>query len=77
MTVTLDVCAGSARQLVARRWHCWRNRRTLITPGVNTTEADNGAAFAIDLGSISHNTNGSAVAVICVDSVAEPAYRPT
>jgi hypothetical protein len=29
-------------------------------------EADNGAAFAIDLGSISHNTNGSAVAVMCV-----------
>jgi hypothetical protein len=29
-------------------------------------EADNGAAFAIDLASISHNTNGSAIAVTCI-----------
>lgn len=50
---------GAALVLLAHSAHAYESKWKRI-------EADNGAAFAIDLGSISHNTNGSAVAVMCV-----------
>lgn len=50
---------SAALALLAQQAHAYDSKWKRI-------EADNGAAFAIDLGSISHNTNGSAVAVICV-----------
>jgi hypothetical protein len=50
---------GAALVLLAQPTHAYESKWKRI-------EADNGAAFAIDLGSISHNTNGSAVAVMCV-----------
>jgi len=50
---------GLALALLAHPTHAYESKWKRI-------EADNGAVFAIDLGSISHNTNGSAVAVMCI-----------